>query len=43
MGLQVLADGVDNNDDLAVLWQLGFDGAGGVTTPSVAGAASGTT
>jgi EAL domain-containing protein (putative c-di-GMP-specific phosphodiesterase class I) len=43
MGLQVLADGVDNNDDLAVLWQLGFDGAGGVTTPSVAGAASGAT
>ncbi len=27
MGMQLLADGVDNSDDLAALWQLGFDGA----------------
>jgi hypothetical protein len=26
---QLLADGVDNSDDLAVLWQLGFDAATG--------------
>lgn len=29
LGLQALAEGVDQPDDLAVLWQLGFDGATG--------------
>ena len=28
--IQVLADGVDDAGDLAVLWALGFDGAGGL-------------
>ncbi len=29
LGLKALAEGVDNADDLAMLWQLGFDGATG--------------
>jgi EAL domain-containing protein (putative c-di-GMP-specific phosphodiesterase class I)/GGDEF domain-containing protein len=29
LGLKVLAEGVENNDDLQVLWSLGFDGATG--------------
>jgi EAL domain-containing protein (putative c-di-GMP-specific phosphodiesterase class I) len=29
LGLQALAEGVDRPEDLAVLWQLGFDGATG--------------
>ncbi len=29
LGLQALAEGVDRPDDLAALWQLGFDGATG--------------
>ncbi len=29
LGLKALAEGVDNAEDLAMLWQLGFDGATG--------------
>ena len=29
LGLVVLAQGVDQEDELAVLWELGFDGAAG--------------
>lgn len=29
LGLQALAEGIDRADDLAALWQLGFDGATG--------------
>lgn len=29
LGLVVLAQGVDREDELATLWELGFDGAAG--------------
>jgi EAL domain-containing protein (putative c-di-GMP-specific phosphodiesterase class I)/GGDEF domain-containing protein len=29
LGLKVLAEGVDNNEDLEALWRMGFDGATG--------------
>ena len=29
LGLRVLAQGVDRQDELAMLWELGFDGAAG--------------
>jgi diguanylate cyclase (GGDEF)-like protein len=38
LGLKVLAEGVDSSEDLATLWELGFDGATGSALPSPAGA-----
>ena len=35
LGLKALAEGVDSSDDLATLWQLGFDGATGTALRSV--------
>ena len=35
LGLKALAEGVDSSEDLATLWQLGFDGATGTALRSV--------
>ena len=35
LGLKALAEGVDSSEDLAMLWQLGFDGATGTALRSV--------
>ncbi len=40
LGLKALAEGVDNAEDLAMLWQLGFDGATGTALRSAQPAAA---
>ncbi len=41
LGLKALAEGVDSSEDLAMLWQLGFDGATGTALRSSAVAMAG--
>ncbi len=40
LGLKALAEGVDSSEDLATLWQLGFDGATGTALRSPAAASA---
>jgi EAL domain-containing protein (putative c-di-GMP-specific phosphodiesterase class I)/GGDEF domain-containing protein len=40
LGLKALAEGVDSSEDLAMLWQLGFDGATGTALRSAPSASA---